>query len=619
MPSYPLSGQGLAPGKAIGPVFIPSRRSWSRDVSSEPRVASAEMRRFKVATTALVGALGARVAALDGQGLADEAEILRAQTALLEDWGLQTEVVRSIGERELTAEEAVEGVLGTLSQTFEASGDALFRERAADSRDLAEQLLHLLASDAGVAAEPDPMLSAGGAVVVVDVLLPSLVLRGREHGAHGFVVAAGTPLAHAVIIARSLGIPVVRLASLDELRSMPGARVLVDGDLGTVGLASAADDVVALGPADRPDTRWREATLPVRLSVSVMAPEQLSTLDWRGVAGVGLYRTEMLFLQWADRFPTEQEQLVTYRRLFALCPERPIVIRTADLGADKPVEHLRLGPEVNPYLGLRAHRLFYYHPDILITQLRAILRAAAGTRQLRLLYPMLETVDQWDFVQSLLYEAIASLDAEGASIPANIQTGVLVETPAAVWSFPELIARADFASVGTNDLVQYMFAAERDAPNVAPFYVPEHPVILRVLRDLVSAARDAGKDLAICGEIASDPRYLPLLVGLGFSELTVAAGRIDAVGATIGRLDPRECERLVEECAAMHTAAAVRRRLGRGWFEDGARRADGGHAIDPVCGMRVTPGDGGFTIHRNGKLHHFCSVRCRDLFAGNTQ
>jgi phosphoenolpyruvate-protein kinase (PTS system EI component) len=183
---------------------------------------------------------------------------------------------------------------------------------------------------------------------------------------------------------------------------------------------------------------------------------------------------------------------------------------------------MRFGPQDNPCLGLRAHRLFRYHPEILVTQIRAVLRAAYGEHCLRLMFPMLESIDQLRFVRGLVDLACLSLEAEGLPFQQNFLLGVLVETPSAAWSFERLLREVDFASVGTNDLVQYLFAVERNTANVADFYQPEHPVVLQIISDLAQQAADAGKPFAICGEVAADEAILPVLVGLGLRDFSVA-------------------------------------------------------------------------------------------------
>jgi phosphoenolpyruvate-protein phosphotransferase (PTS system enzyme I) len=332
---------------------------------------------------------------------------------------------------------------------------------------------------------------------------------------------------------------------------------------------------------------------------------------------VGLYRTETLFMQHVEDFPDEAEQYRTYRRLFQLAGRRPVVVRTADLGADKPVAHMSLGPQVNPYLGLRAHRIFHFHPEILVTQVRAILRAAAGDHDLRLMFPMLEMIEQWDFVQRLVGRAVASLKAEGAEFQEDFQQGVLIETPSAVLSFPEFLEVVDFVSVGTNDLVQYLFAVERDAVNVSDLYLPEHPVVLRCIRSMVKRARAAGKPLSVCGEIAADPALAEVLVGLGVENLSMSPVQAQAMGRHLADVTGEHCKALARQCLWARTAEEVREHLNikpRAEVDQMAETLPEGHAVDPVCGMIVHTRTSDFTLERFGRRFFFCSLRCMRRF-----
>ncbi len=314
-----------------------------------------------------------------------------------------------------------------------------------------------------------------------------------------------------------------------------------------------------------------------------------------------------------DDFPIEEEEVGLYRHLFALCGDRPVTVRTADLGADKTVPYMSFGPQDNPYLGLRGHRVYHFHPELLITQLRAILRAAAGPHRLRLLYPMLETVDQWQFIQGLVEQAVASLRAENLPFQQQFEQGVLVETPAAVLSFPRLLGLIDFASVGTNDLVQYLFAVERNNANVANLYQPEHPIVLQVLKTLADQAREGGKSLSICGEIAGDPELLSLLVGLGIDNLSVAPKQVSLLRARLRSLQISACRELAHACLEAQTAAEVRTMLGirpQSAIEATSTLVGQGQAVDPVCKMIVKIDENPYSIVYGERHYYFCSRSC---------
>ncbi len=314
-----------------------------------------------------------------------------------------------------------------------------------------------------------------------------------------------------------------------------------------------------------------------------------------------------------DDFPGEEEQVRVYRRLFEICGQRPVTVRTADLGGDKPVSYLSASHEDNPYLGLRAHRVCRFLPELLITQVRAILRAAHGDHNLRILYPMVESLDQWRFIQTLVAEAVDSLRAERLPLQERFKQGVLVETPSAVWDFGRLLAEVDFAAIGTNDLVQYVFAVERNNVNVADMYQPEHPIMLRVLRKLIVQARTAGKDLSLCGEVAGNTALLPLLVGLGLRDLTVGTRSIPTVAERLCTLQMADCRRIARLCLASDTVAQVRSHLGSVPQRD-SQKIPAGQAVDPVCSMAVRKVGNPYSVTREGMTYHFCSARCMTRF-----
>jgi phosphotransferase system enzyme I (PtsI) len=610
-----FQGDPIAPGFAAGQLHL-----LEHDVGQEPpppaRVAdpAAESDRFRGHVDALARQIEDAAVRLEAQTLGSEAEILRTHVLMLRDPDLHRQVVALIEAECHRAEIAVQRVLDEMSSLLGAAEDPVLAERASDLRDLSKRLAAGLSDQLpiDIATLDD---RAGDIVLVLPELLPSVVLEAREQGVVAFVVQYGTAVSHGAILAKSFGMPVVRMTSLDCLRPFAGraafvwegGEVVLEPSAAEIDALRASTEVVASAPLP--------AALRAGVWTSIVDPEQLSTLDWSFVEGVGLYRSEALFMRHREDFPTEQEQLVAYRRLFELAGARPVVFRTLDLGADKPVAHMRFGPQDNPCLGLRAHRLFRFHPEILITQVRAVLRAATGAHQLQLLFPMLETIEQLHFVRSLVEQAVQALADEGLPYQRDFRQGVLVETPSAAWSFERFLPEIDFASVGTNDLVQYLFAVERNTANVADLYQPEHPVALQVIAQLVRQAADAGKPLHLCGELAADTVMLPVLLGLGIRHFSVAPGRVAAVRTALGQLDEAACLRLGERCLAGETAEEVRALLGRlPAHRDEVRSIGDRQAVDPVCGMVVTIAQTPYVAHLDGVAHYFCSVCCLRQF-----
>ncbi|MHC4686641.1 MAG: phosphoenolpyruvate--protein phosphotransferase [Planctomycetota bacterium] len=573
----------------------------------------AEMNRFKEQLTFLVKDLAETVDYLESESLSAEADVIRAHISMLQDPMFHARVKQAIGRLRFAAESAVEHAIEGVTQVLAESKNPRLAERATDMKDLAMQLRARL-SRQQVRSLPELLSEVRDPVLAIPELLPSVVLNAHRYGVKAFLVERGTALSHGAILAKAFVMPALRVPTLEMLRMSHGANVLVDADAGELVIKpDRSESKRRLRPVIEVSSAHADHHLPVRLWVNIVTPAQLEGFDWRGIEGVGLYRTETRFMERTDDFPREEEEVGVYRHLFALGGDRPVTVRTADLGADKTVQYMSFGPQDNPYLGLRGHRIYHFHPELLITQLRAILRAAAGPHRLRLLYPMLETVDQWQFIQGLVEQAVTSLHTENLSFQEQFEQGVLVETPAAVLSFPRLLGLIDFASVGTNDLVQYLFAVERNNANVAKLYQPEHPIVLQVLKNLADQAREAGKSLSICGEIAGDPELLPLLVGLGLDNLSVAPKEVSFLRARLKSLRISACRELAHACLEAQTAAEVRTMFGirpQSAIEATSTLVGRGQAVDPVCKMIVKVEENPYSLVHRERRYYFCSRPC---------
>ncbi|NLF29587.1 MAG: phosphoenolpyruvate--protein phosphotransferase [Planctomycetes bacterium] len=612
-----LQGEAISPGTARGSLHFPGRSAASaRPAVTSAQSASEEIERFHHHVAALSDEIEQSVADLENEALAAEAQIMRAHLAMLRDPEFHRQVHELVRATRYAAEVAAEHVLRDVAAALRASESPTLVDRAVDLEDLALRLKARMGAPEAYDLAVD-LLGVERPILAMPALLPSVVLQAKSLGVVGFIVEQGTGLSHGAILARSFGLPAVRIPALAALEGLIGSRMLLDGNTGEVLVCPDDEEIVArVEPAAVPLPGERAAELPAQLWVSVVDPIQLEGFDWTGVEGVGLYRTEMLFLRHDHDFPGEAEQMEAYRRLFELADGRPVVVRTADLGADKPVAHMTFGPQDNPYLGLRAHRLYRFHAEIFITQVRAILRAAAGGHRLRLMFPMIESIDQWHFLQGLLDQAIASLRNEGLPFQADAPRGILVETPSAAWGFSTLLKVIDFASVGTNDLVQYLFAVERGAANVQDFYQPEHPIVLDVLATLADQAHRAGVPLSICGEVAGDPTLVGVLVGLGIDQLSLAPAAIARVRQQLRSLDLDEARQLAEACRRADTVDDVRSILGRTDLAaaECAPAVGRDQAVDPVCGMIVSTRDNPHLLRVGGVRHYFCSSRCMRRF-----
>jgi len=612
-----FSGEMLAPGMAQGRlVFLESDFTLLGPWPSRSGGIEQELNRFEEHIDGLAGELTETIASLEAELAHTEAQILQTHLYLIKDRKFHQDVCHEIRQNGLSAEVAIESVLRRIMVVFEQSENSLIAERAADIRDIITRLSRRVTRQHRQVIE---RLEGDESVILATrELLPSAVLDARNSTVAGFVVEKGTSLSHAAILAKSLGLPILRTDDLQVLRGLAGEEIFVDTVENSLLVAPDPDEIPhrALAiPTRRAIDRDR---LPVKLWINVADPSQVTPDLLRTVAGIGLYRTEVLFMEQRDDFPSEEQQYHVYRSLFEMCCEGcTVTVRTADIGGDKVLPYFPLGPQENPYLGVRANRIYREHPEILITQIRAILRAGVHTPQLRIMYPMIGSREDLSFVRQLLAEAIRSLRDRGNRYRESFQQGIMIEVPSAAWSCSDLLERVDFASVGTNDLLQYFFAVGRDDAHVSPSYRTQDPVALQLLKRLADMAAFAGKPLSICGEIASDPQLLPLLVGLGFEHLSVDIHSLSQVEEAASGLNVDECKRLATKCLSAGNPRDVRTLLNDSGL---VRKRKGpcplrpGQAVDPVCREVVDPTDASLTITRKGKRIHFCSAQCRDEY-----
>ncbi len=413
------------------------------------------------------------------------------------------------------------------------------------------------------------------AVVVTGELTPADVAGFAPGAVAGVACAGGGPTAHAVILARALGVPVVVGAGEPLLAVADGTPLLVDGDEGAVTVRPPDEALAAVGQRRRAHELEAAAAaslaaepavtldgVTIAVEANVGGADEAAAAVAAGADGVGLLRTEFLFLD-APVLPDEDEQAAACEAVAAALHGRPLTIRTLDAGADKPLPALSLPLEKNPFLGVRGLRLSLQHPEQLRCQLRAALRTAAA-RPVRVMFPMVAELDELRRARALLDEARAELVARGAPVPARLDVGVMLEVPSAALLAEQLAPLADFFSVGTNDLTQYTLAAERGNAGVAALGDPLHPAVLRLIERAASAALAAGRTVAVCGEVAGDPAAVPLLLGLGVRELSMSAVRIAAAKQAVRRTDLSAARHLAEQALAADSAAAVRRLLATG-------------------------------------------------------
>jgi phosphotransferase system enzyme I (PtsI) len=482
----------------------------------------------------------------------NEADIFDAHLLMLEDRVLIEEVIKIIREQKANADYAFHTAADRYIAVLETVQDEYLRERAADLRDLTGRVLDNLlevkdAFDLKHLTEP--------CILVGHDLSPSMTAQLDKKYVLGFVTDIGGKTSHTAILARSLDIPAVVGAQNISEELETGDYALLDGYNGTVIVNPTDQTLFEYGQLAKIkaslDEKLREVqhqpavTLDgkaIHLSANIEDQNDIEAVLAHGAEGVGLFRTEFLFIN-RDRLPTEEEQYEVYRQVAGALKPQPVIIRTLDLGGDKFASHLQLAQEMNPFLGWRAIRFCLAQPEMFRAQLRAILRASAEGN-IKMMYPMISGLDELNRANAHVEECKAELRAENIPFAENLEIGAMIEIPSAVLIADTLAKRAKFFSIGSNDLIQYTLAADRTNEKVSHLYEPTHPAILRLIKMTVDAAHANGIWAGVCGEIAGDPILTPLLLGLGVDELSAAPAVLDQVKYIIRRVKLDEAREL---------------------------------------------------------------------------
>jgi phosphocarrier protein FPr len=551
-----VSGVAAAPGLAIGPVYRVRRARIS--VSDTPQDAESELQRLRQATAGARSQLNQvyeEVRARSGSG---EAAIFRAHQALLDDPELSGEVRAQIAAGHSAAwawQQAIEARAAELGQVR----DERLAGRAADMRDVGERVLRLLVP--GAPSEPD--LPDTPVILLADDLAPSDTARLDPRRTLGLATAGGGPTSHTAIIARSLGIPAVVGAGPALLELADGAVAILDGGGGRLYSAPSEADLAAAREfqaalQQQQDAaqaaRYQPALLRDGARVEVVAnigrPADAAQAVEAGAEGVGLLRTEFLFLD-RETAPDEEEQYLAYTTMLRALNGLPLIIRTLDIGGDKAVPYLDLPPEQNPFLGMRGIRLCLRRPDLFVPQLRAIYRAAS-VGPLSIMFPMVATLEELRAARTMAEQVRQELGAP------QVEIGIMVEVPAAVLMASELAREVDFFSIGTNDLAQYALAIDRQHPALASQADGLHPAVLRLIAMTVQAAQAAGRWVGVCGGLAGDERGALILAGLGVSELSVSIPSVPQVKAALRQVSLGQAQELAHRALACDSTEAVR-------------------------------------------------------------
>ena len=492
-----------------------------------------------------------------------DAAIFDAHLMFLNDPELLARARAAIFGEHVNAEWAWRNTITASAKLFEAIDDEYLRARAADVRDIGRQVLVQLTGQFTSIEMPH-----AGILLAID-LAPSDTARLDRSKVLSICTERGGPTSHSAILARTLGIPAVVGLGPRIMTVADGTPLVVDGHSGQVWIAPPQKIVDDYAEYLKDWHSAREAARSASAAPAVTADGRAvevvanigSVADARaaienGAEGVGLLRTEFLFLDRRDA-PSEEEQYQAYQAIAETMGERPVIVRTLDVGGDKPLAYLDLGHEDNPFLGQRAIRLCLNRPDIFKTQLRAILRATPG-HNLKIMFPMIADVSEVRRARALLNEARAELTTEGAALIDRVDVGIMVEIPSAAMLAHALAPEVDFFSIGTNDLTQYTLAAERGNAAVAHLQDALHPAVLIQIRQTVQAAAAHGKWVGVCGELAGDPEAVPILIGLGVKELSMASGSIPKAKQIIRALNSAEAAQVAAQGLGLSTAEAVR-------------------------------------------------------------
>ncbi len=574
-----LQGMGVSGGVAIGRAVVIETRG--PDVFRLPLLedqVAAELVRLEQAVAHARDELNTTRTQVQDDFGGDLAGIFDAHLLLLADERFLHRVEERIRTQKVNAEWAVHKTAEELQQRFAQIDNAYLRERGADMTDVARHLLRSLQGSthpaAGAELPPD-------VIVVADDLTPSDTIRLGRNRVLGFAIESGGRTSHTTIIARSLNLPAV--AGLVGATGLVAdeAPVIVDGEQGRI-IVCPTDEVLEQYQTRRFDLQCRDRDLMktrelesvsrdgvrVQLMANIDLPEEVEEGSCYGAAGIGLYRSEFLYIEKSPNLPTEDEHLALYRRLIESAAPHPAIIRTYDLGGRKLAREVMETHEENPVLGLRGIRLLLARPAVFRTQVRALLRAGL-CGDLWVMLPLVSTLDEVHSFRAFAAQMAEELESEGVPFQRELRLGIMIEVPAAAVIADVLARQVAFFSIGTNDLIQYSLAVDRNNEHVASLYQPLHPGILRMLRHVIDSARAAQIDVSMCGEMAGDTRCALLLIGMGLRRLSMSPRRIPEIKTWLRRMTVADLAELANRCMAFGTATEVQHEV-EAFFEAAA-------------------------------------------------
>ena len=576
-----LDGIAGSAGYAIGHVVIvDTRRSGIVRRHIVPDTAADELARFDHAVALSAGELRTVLAAKQGTASRAETSILEAYVLMLEDETLREAVESKILSDGICAEWALDLAVAAMATVLRQSGDPYLAERSHDFEFVEDRLLRTMSGQQGAVVLPK---DGTPSVLVAHDLSPAETAGLTKERVLAIVTEVGTRTSHTAILARALEIPAVVGVPNMLSRVGTGDVIVVDGVHGQVAItpseALIADtNARAVRFSDIARHRREARDRPIRtkcgqtveLRANIELPSEAEGALEQGARGIGLYRTEFLYLD-RNEPPSEDEQYETYRRVVEVLSPLPVTLRTFDIGGDKFASVFQVPSEMNPALGLRAVRLGLARPDIFLCQLRAMVRASAHG-QMRVMVPMIASMGEWRQVKALFAQAVREVDAAGQARSPHIPLGMMVEVPSAAVLADEFAVETEFMSIGTNDLVQYTLAVDRSSPELAYLASFYDPAILRLVRMVVQAGKHRSRPVLVCGAMASDPLAAILLVGMGLRELSMEAAAIPEIREAVGSVTVAEAEEIARSCFNAETAREIEHIL----HERFAERLDAG-------------------------------------------
>ncbi|WHH57707.1 phosphoenolpyruvate--protein phosphotransferase [Petroclostridium sp. X23] len=566
MAEIQLRGIGVSDGIRMGKAFLYSavdlNESEYMSVSSDN--VDAELSRLRKAKEQCIHELDQLIGKTKQTLGEEKAGIIKGQRSFLTDPAFYPKMEKLVEGQQYSAEKAVQGLVQQFAAIFEAMPNEYMRERAKDVRDLGRRLLLILSGKNKVQLSD----IREEVILVADDLAPSETVQLDKKYILAFAAKTGGKTSHTAIFSRSLGIPAV-LGIGDELDNIcNGDFLIIDGIEGLCIINPDEATIDQYSHRMKVEQEQQQALKSyaskravtkdgheVEIAANIGNADQANFAVAQGAQGIGLYRTEFLFMA-GDKLPDEEVQYQAYKEVVQLMENKPVIIRTLDIGGDKKLPYLNIPKEMNPFLGYRAIRLCLDQKNILITQLRAILRASVYGK-IKIMFPMISGMEEWRQVKKIYREVQAQLTEEGVSFDSAIELGIMVEVPSTALMASQLAEEVDFFSIGTNDLVQYTLAVDRMNEKVAYLYDYFHPAVIRLIKSVIDAAHAKGKRAGMCGDMAGDPLAAPLLIAMGLDEWSMSATSMQKVKHGIAQITRDDCKKVLDSVLGLKTTEEI--------------------------------------------------------------